>query len=1089
MASAMASSSMRSLRGGHAIMATLTSPYQEVHALMVDWEDAGREAHEFRDQKEKLAEEFRKYRFKPKSFAIPSKKPYQALLMEIHQFLQHDKTGNLLIIYYGGHGANNKDKDHIWYCHKPTSATMSTNPKVNWTSIQGLFQDECQSHVLFVLDCCYSAAVARYAHASSTVEAMVAAGFERVAPLRGAHSFTMFLIKVLKDMREGNEAAYADVVCRMVSAQLNRTDPAAAERSIRATPHHIPFSNRADKIVIGINFGMGRSIEDTRPVRSSSPPVEEVTADGSTQAGNTVRGPQELVATESPAEDSRIWTPTITELPGDGKRPKSALGHNGRQSPDTMSRRYGVEGYSASKYDAEGEGRKFLPKRTYTGFSARLSANILDQSPPHTESRSTTSTTAAHPVYRSLLPDEIRLLHLQPSKKSDEPIVGHLTIGSLSERRNAADLPPYKAVSWHWGDKTPVTELYLLEGENHNRHPIPIPASLHNALRAIRDTDTSIIVWIDYVCCPWVEYGLSRADQLQEIQHHFRLMPLIFERASGAIIWLGNADDQTQEAMDFVERVADLEQLDGVIRSDDTPKHWDTLVSLMRRPWFSRRWNFQEIIIAKRASIYCGKRNIPWDKFSDAVTLLGACYEDVQYRLKRQEISNNLRHTFNNLVDLRALEAYSVVDAGNDLFRRQGDGSILSTCSLEALVSALPALQSANPRDIIYALFAISTDNTDRKTDQVPFDIDYSKPKSEVFQNFVRYCVETSKSLDIICRPWAPNQDTISVYDDGPNGSALPSWVCQVRNLPFGHRRKHIYGRKNGDVLVGHPHRRTYNASRRSVATPLFGRALPDGRLVMDGTMVVSGFPIGRIDEIGFRAAAGTIHMEWIEMCDGWKPAAPTPKPTPRQPPWSPVVSTRPPPPSTTTSAPTWAHTGTVTVTQHGLPNNNNNYVPDHLWRTLVADRGPNGTPTPTWYHRACQYWLEYSEGQDVTYDVIQRDQHPATALDYIQRVQSVVWDRRLFKIEKVKALGNRTLYGLAPRGAREGDWVCVLHGCSVPVVLRARNSNRNRDGLDSNDSSSSWELIGECFVYGMMDGEAMEVEDFLRGTREFEIC
>lgn len=51
-------------------------------------------------------------------------------------------------------------------------------------------------------------------------------------------------------------------------------------------------------------------------------------------------------------------------------------------------------------------------------------------------------------------------------------------------------------------------------------------------------------------------------------------------------------------------------------------------------------------------------------------------------------------------------------------------------------------------------------------------------------------------------------------------------------------------------------------------------------------------------------------------------------------------------------------------------------------------------------------------------------------------------------------------LVGLAPWNAGEGDVVCALLGCRSPVVLR-------RDG-------KGWVLIGEVFVEGFMDGEAM---------------
>lgn len=91
---------------------TLVSPYQTVRALMIDWKDAREK--DFREQRDRLSAEFKKYRFLVEPFSIESEKPYQKLAARLLEFLSHDAPGTLFIIYYGGHGMNNKDKAHIW---------------------------------------------------------------------------------------------------------------------------------------------------------------------------------------------------------------------------------------------------------------------------------------------------------------------------------------------------------------------------------------------------------------------------------------------------------------------------------------------------------------------------------------------------------------------------------------------------------------------------------------------------------------------------------------------------------------------------------------------------------------------------------------------------------------------------------------------------------------------------------------------------------------------------------------------------------------------------------------------------------------
>lgn len=54
---------------------------------------------------------------------------------------------------------------------------------------------------------------------------------------------------------------------------------------------------------------------------------------------------------------------------------------------------------------------------------------------------------------------------------------------------------------------------------------------------------------------------------------------------------------------------------------------------------------------------------------------------------------------------------------------------------------------------------------------------------------------------------------------------------------------------------------------------------------------------------------------------------------------------------------------------------------------------------------------------------------------------------------------------GMVAQKAKKGDLICVLFGCSIPVLLR--------DSPDPGDES--FELIGECYLDGFMDGSILE--------------
>lgn len=167
--------------------------------------------------------------------------------------------------------------------------------------------------------------------------------------------------------------------------------------------------------------------------------------------------------------------------------------------------------------------------------------------------------------------------------------------------------------------------------------------------------------------------------------------------------------------------------------------------------------------------------------------------------------------------------------------------------------------------------------------------------------------------------------------------------------------------------------------------------------------------------------------------------------------------------------------------------NNDSNRVPELLWRTLVADRNSRGGHPPPWYRRACLHALHDPRKTDIEgslHTVTPRDRDISEhSTRYLRRVQSVVWNRRLFRIDLATrnvgpdvngdgAAGTIStglkdpLYGIGPSGTACGDRVCILLGCSVPVIL----GEGKRRGVSR--------IVGEAYVHGIMDGEAMYLND-----------
>jgi hypothetical protein len=52
---------------------------------------------------------------------------------------------------------------------------------------------------------------------------------------------------------------------------------------------------------------------------------------------------------------------------------------------------------------------------------------------------------------------------------------------------------------------------------------------------------------------------------------------------------------------------------------------------------------------------------------------------------------------------------------------------------------------------------------------------------------------------------------------------------------------------------------------------------------------------------------------------------------------------------------------------------------------------------------------------------------------------------------------------GVVPCNTRDGDIVAVLYGAQVPFIIRPKKSAKE----------IQYELVGECYIHGLMDGEA----------------
>jgi hypothetical protein len=375
----------------------------------------------------------------------------------------------------------------------------------------------------------------------------------------------------------------------------------------------------------------------------------------------------------------------------------------------------------------------------------------------------------------------------------------------------------------------------------------------------------------------------------------------------------------------------------------------------------------------------------------------------VSYRVDISLLFRRNQKNYKELTDRKMTMAEHFIDVTINALRVLRSGRIQRLLSLEALVSQLSDLTATNPRDRIFSVLALARDgpkNPYETRDEGALRIDYDKSILEIYQNFVIHVIKRSGSLDIICRRWAS-----SVSE---SQSDLPTWVRPLHSSLQSPFDSNSSERTDADSLVGIPDRHYYNASGGTIAIV---HTEPQPSLGNRASLFARGFRADTISKLGPRSSEGIILCEWLELG------------------------------------------GCQTVGET---------VPEDFWRTLVADRGPNGSNVPSWYNRAFLYCLQQlTPNGDINTNrlISECEAESSLVVEFLERVQSVIWNRK-FLVSK-----DNSWIGLAPMAAEVGDIICILYGCSVPVVLRPQ----------SVDGKTFFHLVGECYVHGLMDGEVAE--------------
>lgn len=528
-------------------------------------------------------------------------------------------------------------------------------------------------------------------------------------------------------------------------------------------------------------------------------------------------------------------------------------------------------------------------------------------------------------------------------------------------------------------------------------------------------------------------------------------MKQIYSKSKRTIAWVGEESVELAEGIAFLTHLSkvhsEIETYSNRKHTREVPQHlwlpekWKALELFFDLDWWKRIWTLQEYVSCKAIDLYCGSHHVDEDTLATALSSIWHC--EPASELIRPDLWA-AAWTRDRLRIWYQVKGYS------------------ENMNLIALMAYTGACELTDPRDRIYGLLGLAKDR-DRAIVGRPA---YADDVRDIYLRLITSFINEYKSLDIICfaqifRP-AEDKEDEDMSDEGPE-NRWPSWVpdWRIRAVPFvvplmvsqtsgrhiGNFRPPVYG-----YFREVQEAKSYHADGGMSSLKIIDTHSTD--------LKCQGFSIDIIDGLG-------------------------------------SVLSSPDHSATQHATPFIQSTSDVNTLDEAFePEDSSDFMTD-IARTLTLDRldryfsalapgekfrdeflnlinvaqhvdredlPARGRSVCAWYDankdlllrgrtldQHCRHW---TPTRDISLEDIRT--HPwAFASRLVDTTSPITMQKKLL----VTAGG---LIGMAPPQARKDDLVCVLLGCSVPVVLREVRLGQQ----------STYRFIGECYLHGFMNGE-----------------
>ncbi|CBX96676.1 hypothetical protein LEMA_P109410.1 [Plenodomus lingam JN3] len=573
--------------------------------------------------------------------------------------------------------------------------------------------------------------------------------------------------------------------------------------------------------------------------------------------------------------------------------------------------------------------------------------------------------------------------------------------------------PEYTALSYSWGAVNGTVPVVFLDGQG-QRAELLITETLHSFFRQIITDSAESITRLAL----WVDAVCINQSDLEEKNSQVAMMHKIYHQAQKVAVWLGDGSKETETAMDIIPRLAAVEEQANLLKQDAN-------LTVGGRQPLSVRLGLPRDGADEYMALVALLRN-PWfarvwiiQEVAMATHVIVKC----GFRSASWDDFVSAFHVLNSLNMIMPDPAQYVQLVTRTLGIIDARASKLSGHERDTLGTLLRCRSSlaTNPRDKVYGLLGLTTD-----AQALDFRPDY---KAEVHQTYIRiaFAIITAEgSLDVLGVPRGTSTSAVSSLP-----SWVPDWSTWTSTPALNRRDRPANCPRTSEFL-------TRNASRDT--KPI--ASLHDGHLLH-----LHGYTWDHISHVG-----ALLHSE-DELADYtlWIPSA--------------LKFYR----QHTQSLLNWehmthAHCKTAIYPPTGQP------ILEAYWQTITAGWSVEEAPLSTtdylkWdtYHRPFPS-LRRHLGTLATTSAYATFTFALNCFKQLFSAQpNSGFDRSLTLASNRRLVRSARGYlGLVPAQARVGDGIALVAGAGAPLVVRAVGAGR-------------WELLGEGYVHGVMDGECWD--------------